>query len=960
MKKLHILILFFTSLFVGTLSAQKGTIRGSIIEDSSGDPIIGATVYVNETGTGTDTDFDGFFELNVAPGTYSLEIAYISYQTMQISDVIVEEGQVNLLENIRMATESEMIDEVVISASVVRTSEAALMTIKRKSANLVDGISSAKFKKIGDSNAASAVKRVTGVSVEGGKYVFVRGLGDRYSKTMLNSVDIPGLDPDKNSLQIDIFPTNLINNMVVYKSSVAELPADFTGGLVNIETKDFPEEKIFDVSFSLGFNPRMHLNSEFLTQEGGGTDWLGFDDGTRALPGGADQQVIPTPLNNFTSNVTGEFLRDFNPTIGTTTKTSLPDYSVGVTLGNQIALKNDHKLGYIFSSSYKSSREYFDNVSYGEFQKPVESDAFELVNATTQEGQQSSENILLAGMAGLAYKTAKSKHRLTVMHLQNGESRTARFFIDNNSDAIGQSGYTANSDNLEYSQRGVTNALLSGEYRIGDNGWKLDWKVSPTLSTLSDPDIRKTAFSDFGSGNVGFIAGAGGNPSRIWRNLEELNFVSRIDAAKEYQFKGQDAKFKAGLYHLYKDRDYRILSYDLQFFGAQPTWTGDPSEVLTEENIFPNGPLYYASGNSTPNPNEYNSNARNLAAYASNEFNPTESLKATVGLRVEHYIQRHTGRDVQFALLGEGNNLENDEVLNSIDLFPSINLTQTLSEKMNLRASYSRTIARPSFKELSFAQIIDPITNRIFNGSLFTFEDWGGQLTETRINNLDLRWEKFMEGGQLFSVSAFYKTFADPIELVRIPAAQTTNEFQPRNVGDGQVMGLELELRKNLGFVSQKLSKLSFSGNITLVESIIEMTELEANSRRAFQKDGEIIGDTRQMAGQAPYILNAGLVYNDPEKALDLGFYYNVKGPTLTVVGGGLFPDVFSVPFHSLKFTLNKSIGEDGRTSINFEADNLLNSTLLQNYQGFSAEDQIFSRFEPGMTLGLGLKYSIF
>ena len=634
---------------------------------------------------------------------------------------------------------------------------------------------------------------------------------------------------------------------------------------------------------------------------------------------------------------------------------------VGLSLGNQFSLKNDHKLGYIFSTSYKSSRNYYDNVSFGEYQNQVESDVYDLLYSTTQEGRLSEENILLAGMAGLAYKTSRTKHKLTFMHLQNGESKAGSFFIDNNSDAIGQSGYTANSTNLEYSQRGLTNIFLNGEYSLGaNNEWKLDWRISPTLSTLTDPDIRKTAFSFFAGDNQQFIAGAGGNPSRIWRYLDEINIVSRIDVQREYKFNGADAKFKAGFYHLFKERDYRILSYDMQFFGLQPDWTGDPAEVLTDENIYPNGTIYYVSGNNTPNPNEYNSKATNIAAYIANEFNPYKSLKATVGLRIEKFEQRHTGRDVEFANFGTGNNLVNETVLDATDLFPSLNLIQSVKENQNVRFSYARSIARPSFKELSFAQIIDPITDRIFNGSLFEYEDWDGQITETRINNFDLRWEYFMSGGQIFSVSGFYKTFDDPIELVRIPAAQTSNEFQPRNVGDGEVYGIEFELRKNLSFLSPSLDKLSLTGNVTVVESIIEMTELEFNSRESFQKDGETLDNTRDMAGQAPYIINAGLSYNNPDNNFDAGLYYNVKGSTLAVVGGGLFPDVYTRPFHSLKFSLNKSLGEDNRTSISFEVDNILNSKLFENYTGFNADDQVFTRFEPGVSFGLGLKYSIF
>ena len=922
MEKLQsYLIAFLFCVISFSAFGQKGTVRGTVTDGASGEPILFGTVLVKETGSGTDTDLDGAYSLELTPGTYSLEFSYLGYNSQIISDVVITEGEVVLLDA-QISEESEMIEEVVITARQARNTEVALTTIKRKSTNLLDGISAARFKKIGDSNAADAVKRVTGVSVEGGKYVFVRGLGDRYTKTMLNSVDIPGLDPDRNSLQIDIFPTTLLNNMVVYKTSLAELPADFTGGVVNIETKDFPEEKTLDVSVGLTYNPSMHFNNEFLTGDNSSTDWLGFDDGSRNFPVQADREVIPTPVSGHYDPIVGSFVGSFNRNLAASQTSVLPDLSVGVTYGDQKSIGEDNTLGYIVSGAYKNSKTFYDDVFFGDYQRPIESDAFDLIHSNIIEGATGEQSVLLGGMAGLAYKTKRTKHRLNVMHLQNGESKAGQFFIDNNSEAISQSGYTAISDNLEYSERSLTNVLLNGKYTLGTEGdWIIDWRVSPTISSMTDPDIRKTAYSFFGGDQLQFAAGAGGNPSRIWRFLDEVNLVGKVDIAKKYTLFGADAKLKFGMSQVFKERDYNILSFDTQFFGPQPEWTGDASEVLTDENIFPNGSIYYVSGNNTPNPNEYNSTINNLAAYVSNDFNIYKDLKATIGLRMEKYVQRHTGRDVEFANFGTGNNLVEDKVLDAVDFFPSVNLIQSVADKQNVRVSYSRTIARPSFKELSFAQIIDPITNRIFNGGLFQYDDWDGNLGETRINNLDLRWEMFLERGQLLSASLFYKTFDDPIELVRIPAAQATNEFQPRNVGDGQIIGVEIDFKKNL----------------------------DLNLSR-----------TRQMAGQAPYIVNAGLTYTSLENPFDVGLYYNVKGETLTVVGGGLFPDVYSVPFHSLNLSANYSFGSDDRIKASLNVQNLLASSRESVFQAFQAEDQFYSRWSPGMSIGLGISYKLF
>lgn len=932
--------------------AQKGTIRGTVFDDVTGEPLIGVSVLVKGTSNGGVTDFDGKFNVTAVPGNYDLQISYISYQTLVISGIVIKDNEVTIIESIRLKEDVQTLESVVVTAEAIRNSESAILTVKRKSPNLMDGISAAKFSQIGDSDASEAVKRVTGVSVEGGKYVFVRGLGDRYTKTTLNGVDIPGLDPDRNSIQIDIFPTNLIENMMVLKSSLAEMPADFTGGVVNIETKDFPEEKIFNVSASVGYNPNMHFNKDFFSYEGGSKDWLGYDDGTRKLQAEARQEPFPTPgAPGVSDQQVNTFLSKFNKNLGAQKQTSLMDYSLGISLGNQKNFANGNSLGYVFSTTYKNSTVFYDDAFYGEYQRPTFPDDYELIYATTQEGAISERNVLLGSLAGIAYKTQQSKYKLAVLHLQNGEKKAAQFFIDDNGSAVGKSGYFGASDNLEYSQRGVTNFLLNGEHYNKDRSFSVDWKISPTISKIVEPDIRKTAFTYTSSDTV-FSSGAAGNPTRIWRYLDEVNLVAKVDLKRDYTLMGQPSTLKFGASQTLKERDFEILSYDMQFQGTQPEFDGDPQNVLRDEFLFPNGGVYFSSANNTPNPNEFNSTASNSAIYISNQFQFITKLKAILGLRAEKFIQRHTGRDSQFV-----NVLENEKVLDALDLFPSANLIYALTDNQNLRLSYSRTIARPSFKELSFAQILDPVSNRIFNGGLFQYPDWDGNLQETRIDNFDLRWELFMKKGELLSLSTFYKTFEKPIELVRIPEAQTTNEFQPRNVGDGTVLGIELEFRKSLDIVSIPLRHFYLSGNLTFVQSKIDITDTEYNARLNYEKNGQTISRTREMAGQAPYIINVGLSYENPDLGVDGGLFYNVNGPTLTVVGSGLYPDVYSDPFNSLNFNLNKTVGKSKNSTFTLNVSNILNDVRENFFEGFNAERQYYSRLNPGTSISVGFKY---
>jgi outer membrane receptor protein involved in Fe transport len=507
----------------------------------------------------------------------------------------------------------------------------------------------------------------------------------------------------------------------------------------------------------------------------------------------------------------------------------------------------------------------------------------------------------------------------------------------------------------------LTNILLNGSHFSKNSGWEIDWRISPTFSTSEDPDIRKTAFTLSPNGTWSFSAGAGGNPSRIWRSLSEFNAIAKMDLTKKYAFNGQDAKLKFGFNHTFKKRDYEILSFIVQF-NARQSWSDpDPSIVLNPENIYPNKPnsIYYVSGNNVPNSNAYESNVNNTSLYISNEFYLFSKLKTIIGIRAENFVQRHTGRDQAFASgdTQNGRNLDNEKVLESLDFFPSVNLIFALSQEQNLRASYSRTIARPSFKELSFAQILDPISNRIFNGSLFPYSDWDGNLTETQIDNLDLRWELFLQKGQIFSASAFYKNFQDPIELVRIPQQQTSTEYQTRNVGDGRLLGIELEFRKDLDFINPTLSNFNINGNFTFVRSQIDMTDAEYNSRKSYEKTGESINDKREMAGQSPYVINAGMSYSNNDAGVETGLFYNVKGPTLSVVGGGLFPDIYIKPFHSLNFGINKKIGKDQRTVLELKVSNILNNRIENYYQSYEAQHQIYYSINPGRSFGFGVSY---
>ena len=944
-------------LLSSNVMAQNGTIRGTIYDEGTGEPLFGVAVSVVGEQLGAVTDFDGDFEIQLPEGIYTLQASFISFNSLNLEEITVNKGQVTLLDNLRMSEFTSDLETVTISAEAIRTTEAALMTVKRNATQLMDGISSAAFRQIGDGDAASAIKRVTGVSIEGGKYVYIRGLGDRYTKTVLNGVDIPGLDPDRNTIQMDIFPTNIIDNIIVSKSFTSNLSADFTGGIVDIETKDFPEEKTMRLSIGGGYNPSMHFNSDFLTTEGSATDFLGFDNGFRAIP---TQGIEDIPqYADVVGNPGGEkgqlyqsILKDFNPVFGGKKQQNLMNYNLGFSLGDQFAHGNN-TFGYNFAITYKNTSEFFKNAQFNLYAKPREADQSELEPLERSVGNYGENNVLLGGLFGLAYKTDYSKYKLNFIRLQNGASKVGNFAFENtNLGAV----FEADQYNIEYSQRALTNLLLSGMHYSKGGEWELNWKIAPTLSSIDDPDVRVLRFRK--PNNT--ISTEVGLPQRIWRSLEEKNLIGKLDLAKNHSLFGQPAKLRFGSSYAYKQRDFLIQ--DFQFATGNGTFTGDPNEVLVESNLFSeenrNGvrysPLFIPN-----NPNSYDANLSNIGLYAHSEFTPVAKLKAIVGLRVEKFDQYYTGSNQTQTIV-----YNNEKVLGDVDLFPTVNLIRSLKENQNLRFSFSSTIARPSFKEMSFAEILDPITGRTFIGGLFeertqggTEVLWDGKLQATRINNFDLRWEQFLSAGQLFSVSAFYKTFDKPIEMVQF--LSDPGAFQPRNVGNGTVAGVELEMRKSLAFVSPSLEAFFFNFNGTLTSSRIQMSEAELMSRQLTAREGEKVVKTRDMSGQAPYIINTGLSYTNKLSGLEAGLFYNVQGATLNYIGFGNRTDTYSVPFHAVNLSLNKTFGASEKIKAGINVQNLLNQSRQEVFRSYNADDQIFSSLNPGTLININFSYGL-
>lgn len=939
------------------LSAQSSGIRGTVYDKETNETLIGVSIQVEGLSVGDATDLDGDFNIKLSPGTYSIQCSYLSYQTKLIEDVVVKNGEFTLLESINLATEAAQLEQVVVRSSAINNTEVALLNKRKKSANLIDGISSANFKKIGDSNAASAMSRVTGVSVTGGKYVFVRGLGDRYTKTTLNGLDVPGLDPDRNSIQMDIFPTNMIDNIIVSKSFTADQPADFTGGIVDINTKDFPERETFNVGVGIGFNPAMHFNSDYLRAPTSSTDFLGFDDGQRSIPI-RDGEQVPR-ITDALGDINGprgmryrEILNDFSNQMQGIRQQNTMNKSFNISYGNQKEWKNK-KWGYTAGLTYKEDIKYYEDAEFNLYGKPADPDLIELTPFEQQMGDFGVRDVLVGGLVGLAMKTNSSKIQLNAMHLQNGESKAGEFIFENST--VGAN-FLAQQYNVEYSQRSLSNVILQGKHLLSGEKLNMEWKIAGTHSEILDPDIRFTRFR-IPDNNVGTEVGL---PERIWRTLEEDNLAGRVDIERKFVLFSKPSKLKTGAMYTYKQRSFNIENF--QFLGGNTQFEGDPDELFDPENLFgpenTNGVRYDALFIPS-NPNQFNSSVFHFSAYVMNDFQLMSNLKGNIGIRFENFEQFYTGINQTGSI-----DFDNENVLSDMNFFPAANLNYELAKNQSLRVSYSKTIARPSFKEISFAEILDPITGRTFVGGLFRETSnggqtvlWDGNLQSTLIDNFDLRWEYFQERGEMISVSAFYKNLQNPIEIVQF--LSDPGSFQPRNVGNAQLFGTELEIRKNLGFIHRKMEKFLFQMNSTLTFSEIDLSATEKESRERSARTGEEVSSTRSMAGQAPWIMNAGVIYNNELTGLEISTFYNVQSRTLEFVGFGNRTDIFSVPFHSLNFNLTKRFGNDNRYSAGLKVSNILNDAREKVFSSYNASDRIFTRLLPQRTFSLSFSYSI-
>jgi TonB-dependent receptor len=937
-------------------SAQNtgmGIVSGKIIDGATGEPLFGANAYLINTNFGTAADLEGNYRIaNVPAGTYTLRVTYVGYERKEVTGVSVKAGDVVKLD---LALNPVVIQgkEVVVTATAIKNSEAALLSERHKSMAVSDAISAEKIARSASGDAGEAMKKVTGASVVDGRYVVIRGLGERYSSTQLNGAELPSSDPDKKSVQLDMFPSNLLENIVTVKSFTPDKPGNFTGGSVNIGTKNFPEKFTLSFSHSSSFNTQSALNSNFLSYPGGGLDWLGMDDGTRALPDlleSPDAFIPDVGSASFDEDLAKQLdllSKSFSPVMGPNRMRSPWNHGFQFSIGNQTRLFG-RPLGYLGSLNYSRNYTYYENGTTARWQLTGHVDRTETLNndfnLTDSKGK---DEVSWGGLTNLSYML-HSAHELglNVMYNRSGES-SARYQSGPFPRDLSQDGIYE-TRTLQYKERSLASLQLRGKHLFENLGkLKVEWISSFTRSTQDEPDLRffTNDYIDVvrnGTTERQYYISQSlyPRPNRYFRNTNEDNWDTKFDAilpVSLWNDLNSQIKFGAAytrIDHLFRERRFEFRQ------GSKLKYDGDLENFFSEENM---GILEEVSTDSRYqfgnylvdlyNPaNNYDGDQRIGAVYLMTRLVLSPSWEFIGGARFETTRLHVVSHDEE---LDDGN-------LDNKDLLPSASFVFHATKNVNLRAAYGRTLARPTFRELAPYASYEFVNDYMFIGN--------ENLKRTLSDNFDLRWEWFPRIGEIVAVSAFYKHLHQPIEKV----IRTINgETQFQNVDEAICYGAEFEFRKNLDQLGGFMRYFQAGANIALIKSQVDIAESELT---IIQSVNPYHSGKRELQGQSPFVVNLDLAYDNEGWGTSIGLDYNVFGKRIALVSLGGTPDVYEMPFHMLNFSFNQVLVDGLKLKIT--AKNLLDQKVSKVHLYKDTEYPVY-QYKVGRVFSIGLNYSI-
>lgn len=949
--------------------AQRGVVTGKVLDKETGEELIGVTVQVEGTSTGAATDISGTYQMQLMPGTYSLKVSYVSYATQTISDVVVKSNETTRI-NVALATDDIQLQEVVVSATQINNNEVALLSIQKKSLAVQDGISSEEMARIGAGNSAESMKSVTGATVEGGKYVVMRGLGDRYSLTQMNGVNLPSTDPYRNSASMDLIPTAMVDNIVTTKTFTPDQPGNFTGGNVNITTKSLPDQFYFNFGVSLGYNTQSSLKDDFLTDPiNGKYDWLGFDDGSREMPeilqSAENQEILSNKslyldVRRFSEDITQErnIFHEASRGLASrpmapTTKNTFFNTGYSLSFGDRKQFMG-RDLGYNVGLSYSRNYIRFDDKVFSTYERLMSESAENLPVNISLEGQEASETAALGGIFSLAYKLSNF-NELKFDATYSNDAETSVNSLEGIWPAAFSGSHIFQSRSIQFIQRQLANFQLSGKHSFGPEGVSVNWIGGYVSSSQYEPESRVFANAINSPNLYTFNSSEGELPFHFYRDLNDQQYNGKIDV--EVPVGSNENKLKFGLSGSRKNRDFAEERYQLNIRPAGGTDSylsfgkadGDFNSFFAPENsgILDTLANRYALGNSyirmSLPTNFYTGYEQFLAVYGMGVVDLTKKLKFIGGLRVEK---------TDFEVKSERAS-EEPAVIDELDFLPSVNFVYALTESSNIRAAASQTIGRPNMRELAPFTSFDMFGGPIFIGN--------PELKRSLNRNFDLRFETYPRAGELLAISAFYKKFKDPIVQKLDPGASGGQQFSFVNVDQGFIYGIELELRKNLDFISETLRNFKFSTNFTYTVSKVDLTQEEFET---FSKIDPDLKDWRPFQAQSPFIANVNLSYINEEQGFDAGVYANVFGRRLYANGFAGAPDVYEIygredseiPVPDLNVMVGKTLGEHFKVTL--RGDNLLNYRIIRN-QEFKGEFFTNQAYNVGRTFVMSLKYSL-
>lgn len=870
----------------------------------------------------THTDESGAYELLVPPGRYTVRSHYDMYHGVRMEKVPVTRGHftnANLVLDPINFDEEVVVQEIEIPYRADTTTVTAQDELRKESRGISEGMGSQQMSQQGSGDAGSAARRVVGVTLSGSQLV-VRGLGGRYVKVVLNGLPIPTTDPDVPSVDLDLFPTSVIDSLNIQKVFLPDIPGDFAGGMLDLTTVSFPRKFFLSVDVSTGYNTETTFRKR-LDYQGGRTDWLSFDDGTRSLPGVVDGKKLRPGANGaFPTPKDAEAAAEqFKNVWNVHRSTSLPPLGLNLALGDSIKLPRQRRLGYLASIDYDYSVQRQHGVSRP---KPGISDSGDAIETSRYDLQAGSVSAQLTAIGTVSLDLGPD-HSLTALSMFN-RSMDDQVRYRNGINAEVSNSVPYEKWQLQFLTRTVLLHQLLGDHRnLFGTRVRVKWGLYYGTGQREEPDQRTIAYGESG----GLAHRWKPSADRLWSDL------SQTDKGANLQLRvplWNEAAVTLGGRVGLSDRSFSIRRFQLQesFSDADPiVYTQNPEILFGPEGL---GSLTRMT-ETTSAKDSYVASQRHFALSVLLETPLWGGLSMAGGVRIEANSQKVQSRS-PFAEENTPETLAaNRSERSDLDYLPGVAFKYRLSPEMFLRAAYGMTLSRPQVRELASYEYYDFLRDRIIKGD--------PNLKTARIHNSDLRWEWFFAEGQILAVSGFYKKFYDPIEL-QIIGERLDSKYQ--NAEGATSLGGEFEVRSALGRLSRYLRRFEMSANLSLIHSRVEIVDTGATR------------PNRPLAGQAPYVANVSCRYLRPESRLSLGLVYNVVGPRITDVGmrlaNGILPNIVEQPFHSLDFV--GSWGVQEHLKLKLKARNLLAQDRVLKQGSLVAQ-----QMTPGVSLSVGLSY---